>query len=122
MKIGSQSQTLVSLNSLLDASRQQQQTQREDFQEKKLAETRESRITTRQNERDALIQQNRDALKKIQDDIRLKNLQKLQNGDSIEDEGQSSPNLNLRESIYQSQKVNNKPAFEKLGQILDIRI
>ncbi|HRW30304.1 MAG TPA: hypothetical protein P5227_09925, partial [Emcibacteraceae bacterium] len=70
MKIGSQSQTLVSLNSLLDASRQQQQTQREDFQEKKLAETRESRITTRQNERDALIQQNRDALKKIQDDIR----------------------------------------------------
>ncbi|HPF47049.1 MAG: hypothetical protein KDF58_04020 [Alphaproteobacteria bacterium] len=122
MKIGSQSQTLVSLNSLLDASRQQQQTQREDFQEKKLAETRESRITTRQNERDALIQQNRDALKKIQDDIRLKNLQKLQNGDSIEDEGQSSPNLNLRESIYPSQKVNNKPAFEKLGQILDIRI
>ena len=122
MKIGSQSQTLVSLNSLLDASKQQQQTQREEFQEKKLAESREGRITARQNDREALIQQNRDALKKIQDDIRLRNLRKLQNGDEVDNEGQNKTNLNHRENFFPAQKVNNQPAFEKLGQIIDIRI
>jgi hypothetical protein len=62
MKIGSQSQTLVSLTSLLDASRQQQQTQRDQLQEKKIDEERNARVATRNSQREELIQQNRDAL------------------------------------------------------------
>lgn len=123
MKIGSQSQTLVSLTSLLDASRQQQQTQRDELQEKKVGQSREERVSLRKQERDELIQQNREALSKIQDDIRLKNLQKLQEGGDLEDSGRSSrENLNLRESFSPSQSGNNQPVFEKLGQVVDIKI
>ena len=122
MKIGSQSQTLVSLTSLLDASKQQQQALRDDLQEKKVANSRDGRLAARQNERDELIQQNRDALKKIQDDIRLKNLRKLQQSEDLGDEPSSEANLNLRESFTPTSVVNNQPAFEKPGQIVDIKI
>ena len=60
MKIGSQSQTLVSLNSLLNASKEQQQIQRDQLQEKKLEEGRDARISARNKEREELIQQNRE--------------------------------------------------------------
>lgn len=122
MKIGSQSQTLVSLTSLLDASRQQQQTSRDEFQEKKLVETREERVSLRDKERDELIQQNRDALSKIQDDIRLKNLRKLRENEELGDDQSSRENLNLREKFSPAQSTNNQPSFEKLGQVVDIKI
>ena len=122
MKIGSQSQTLVSLTSLLDASRQQQQTQRDQLQEKKIDEERNARVTTRNSQREELIQQNRDALRKIQDDLRLKNLRKLQENEDIEQEQTQSRNLNFRESFQPSSFVPNQPAFKKLGQIVDIKI
>ncbi len=122
MKIGPQSQTLVSLHSLLDASKQQQQIQREQLQEKKLEEGRDNRIAARNKEREELIQQNRDALRKIQDDIRLKNLRKLQESEEFEQEQSQSKNLNLRESFQPASLVPDQPAFEKLGQIVDIKI
>ncbi len=122
MKIGSQSQTLVSLNSLLDASKEQQQIQREQLQEKKLEEGRDARISARNKEREELIQQNRDALRKIQDDIRLKNLRKLQENNELDDDIDNKRNLNLRESFLPAPVASNQPAFEKLGQIVDIKI
>lgn len=122
MKIGSQSQTLVSLNSLLNASKEQQQIQRDQLQEKKLEEGRDARISARNKEREELIQQNRDALRKIQDDIRLKNLRKLQENNELEDDIDSKRNLNLRESFLPTPVASNQPAFEKLGQIVDIKI
>lgn len=122
MKIGSQSQSLVSLTSLLDASKQQQQVQRDDQQEKKLADSRDGRIAARKSERDELIQQNRDALKKIQDDLRLKNLQKLEQNDDVDSDDAKETNLNLRESFKPSSSSSNQPAFKKLGQIVDISI
>ena len=122
MKIGSQSQSLVSLTSLLDASKQQQQVQRDDQQEKKLADSRDGRIAARKSERDELIQQNRDALKKIQDDLRLKNLQKLQQNDDVDSDDAKETNLNLRESFKSSSPSSNQPAFKALGQIVDISI
>ncbi len=121
MKIGSQSQTLVSLTSLLDASRQQQ-VQREEQQEKKLQETRDSRLTARKGEREELIRKNRDALRKIQDDIRLKNLTRLKENDDIDDEKSRDVNLNLRESFIPKAVENSQPAFKKLGQVVDIKI
>ncbi len=122
MKIGSQSQTLVSLSSLLDASRQQQQTQREQLQEKKIDEDRNTRVAARNSQREELIQQNRDALRKIQDDIRLKNLSKLQENEDINKEQAKSRNLNFRESFQPSSFAPNQPTFERLGQIIDIKI
>lgn len=122
MKIGSQSQTLVSLTSLLDASRQQQQTEREQLQEKKIGEGRDARIVARNNQREELIQQNRDALRKIQDDIRLKNLRKLQGNEDVDQDQTQPRNLNLRESFQPASVASNQPAFEKLGQIVDIKI
>ena len=122
MKIGSQSQTLVSLTSLLDASKQQQQVQREDQQEKKLQEARDSRLTARKGEREELIRQNRDALRKIQDDIRLKNLNRLQENEDVNDEKSKDVNLNLRESFIPKAAENSQPTFQKLGQVIDIKI
>lgn len=122
MKIGSQSQTLVSLNSLLNASKEQQQIQRDQLQEKKLEEGRDARISARNKEREELIQQNRDALRKIQDDIRLKNLRKLQENNELDEEIDTKRNLNLRESFLPTPVASNQPAFEKLGQIVDIKI
>ena len=122
MKIGSQSQTLVSLTSLLDASKQQQQVQREEQQEKKLQETRDSRLTARKSEREELIRQNRDALRKTQDEIRLKNLNRLQENEDINEEKSRDVNINLRESFVPKAAENNHPAFKKLGQVIDIRI
>lgn len=122
MKIGPQSQTLVSLTSLLDASKQQQQALRDDVQEKKATDGREGRIAVRQNERDELIQQNRDALKKVQDDIRLNNLRKLQQSDELGGEQSKETNLNLRESFTSTSAVTNQPTFERPGQIVDIKV
>lgn len=122
MKIGPQSQTLVSLTSLLDASKQQQQTLRDDLQEKKVADGRDGRIAARKNEREELIQQNRDALKKTQDDIRLNNLRKLQQNGELDEEQSGETNLNLRESFTPTPVVSNQPAFERPGQIVDFKI
>ena len=122
MKIGSQSQTLVSLTSLLDASKQQQQVQRDDQQEKKLSDSRDGRIAVRKSQREELIQQNRDALKKNQDDIRLKNLQKLQQGEDVDNDAEKETNLNLREGFTSASSSSNQPVFQKLGQIIDISI
>lgn len=122
MKIGSQSQTLVSLTSLLDASKQQQQSQSDQLREKKLEEGRDARLATRKSQREELIQQNRDALQKIQDDIRLKNLRKLEKNEDIDDERGESRNLNLRESFQPVPVAANQPSFEKLGQVIDIKI
>lgn len=121
MKIGSHSQTLVSLTSLLDASKQQQD-ELEKLQDKKLEETRDSRLTARKSERDDLIQKNRDALKLIQDDIRLKNLNKLQQNEELEGDWSSDGNLNYRESFPPQGAAPDQPAFKKLGQIIDIKI
>lgn len=122
MKIGSQSQTLVSLGSLVDASRQQQNVQREQLEEKKLEQSRENRVSLRNQERDELIQQNRDALRKVQDDIRLKNLRKLQQNEDLENEQSKEVDLNRRESFRPASAATSQPAFEKLGQVVDIKI
>ena len=122
MKIGSQSQTLVSLSSLVDASRQQQNTVREQLEEKKIEQSRQDRVALRDQQRDELIKQNRDALRKIQDDIRLKNLRKLQQNEDLDSEQSKDIDLNLRESFRPAPVASNQPAFEKLGQIVDIKV
>lgn len=116
MKIGSQSPTLVALTSLLDASKQQQQVEQGD-QDKKAGSARDGRLSARKAERDELIQQNRDALKKIQDDIRLQNLQGLTENDEVEED----VDLNSRERLS-SGAAPGQPEFKKLGQIVDIRV
>ncbi len=122
MKIGSQSQTLISLSSLVDASKQQQQNQREQLEEKKSEQSREERVALRSKERDELIQQNRDALRKIQDDLRIKNLRKLQQNEEVEEEQSKEVNLNFRESIFPTSQASRQPTFEKLGQLVDIKV
>ncbi|MBT7582893.1 MAG: hypothetical protein HN572_08005, partial [Kordiimonadaceae bacterium] len=64
MKIGSQSQTLVALTSLLDAAKPQQQVQGDEQGEKdkKTQGARDGRLSARKAQREDLIQQNRDAL------------------------------------------------------------
>ena len=114
MKIGSNSQSLISLASLLDATKQQQ---RED--QKPLAETRETRVQVRDSQRQQLIDQNRDALKKIQEDLRLRNLAKLKENSTDVDNEAAEYNLNLRESFLPKP---GQPAFQKLGQLIDIKI
>ena len=128
MKIGSQSQTLVSLTSLLDASRQQQQELRDDLQNKKLDEEN-ARIATRQSERQELIQQNRNALEKIQADLKERNIQQLNQEyeptevtSSDGPSGNEPTNLNFRESIYGNASAIGQPTFEKLGQLVDVKI
>lgn len=131
MKIGPQSQTLVSLTSLLDASRQQQQVLREDQQEKRIDEekARDARISTRQSERQELIQQNRNALEQIQADLKERDLERLYDEyeptEVTSTDGPSSNepiNLNYRESIYGNTSIPGQPSFEKLGQIVDFKI
>jgi hypothetical protein len=132
MKIGSQSQTLVSLTSLLDASRQQQQAGRDEQQTKKIeAESgRDARLAACKSERQELIQQNRNALQKVQDDLRQRNIERLSSEyepteiTSTDEPGQSSgANLNLRESFVSANGAkNDSPFFEKLGQIVDIQV
>ncbi|MDG1438947.1 MAG: hypothetical protein P8P98_08195 [Emcibacteraceae bacterium] len=132
MKVGSESQTLVSLTSLLDASRQQQQTQRDNQQSKKIADEsgRDARVAARKTERQELIQQNRNALQKVQDDLRKQNIDRLSSEyqpteiTSTDAPGQgSSVNLNLREGFNSaSGGANIGPAFESLGQIVDIQV
>lgn len=131
MKIGPQSQTLVSLTSLLDASRQQQQSLREDQQNKKVEEenARDARIATRQSQRQELIQQNRNALEKIQADLKERNIQRLNQEyeptevTSTDGTKSNEPiNLNFRESIYGNASASGQPSFEKLGQIVDFKI
>ena len=65
MKIGSQSQTLVALSSLIDAAKEQQQVQREEQgkKDKNVQGARDGRLSSRKAQREDLIQQNRDALK-----------------------------------------------------------
>lgn len=115
MKVGPQSQTLVSLTSLLDASRQKKQV--EDQEKTQINNTRENRVADRSSERDQAIQQNRDALRIIQDDIRVKSLAKLKENDELE--GDNKSDLNLREKLGGDIA---QPKFKKLGQIIDIRI
>jgi len=131
MNIGPQSQTLVSLTSLLDASRQQQQTLRDDQQNKKLDEesARDARVSARQSERQELIQQNRNALQKIQADLKERNIQQLsQEYEPTEVTSSDTPsgkepiNLNFRESIYGNAATPGQPTFEKLGQLVDLKI
>ncbi len=112
MEIGQKSQNLISLSSLLDASKQQKATE-----DKQVQDTRQGRIANRESERDQLIQQNRDAIQKIQDDIRLKSLTKLKENSETEDDRRQD--LNLRENISND---NGQPEFKKKGQIVDIRI
>ncbi len=130
MEINSQTQTLVSLTSLLDASRQQQQV-RDDQLDKKIEEekARDARISTRQSERQELIQQNRNALEKIQADLRERDLERLYQEyepteiTSTNSAGNNEPiNINFRESIYGNSNVPGQPTFEKLGQIVDFKI
>jgi hypothetical protein len=132
MKVGSESQTLVSLTSLLDASRQQQQTQRDNQQTKKIEDEsgRDARVAARKSERQELIQQNRNALQKVQDDLRQQNISRLSSEyepteiTSTDAPGQgSSANLNLREGFNSaSGGASVGPAFEKIGQIVDIQV
>lgn len=131
MKIGPQSQTLVSLTSLLDASRQQQQALREDQQEKRIDEekARDARISARQSERQELIQQNRNALEKIQADLKERDLERLYEEyepteiTSTDGSYNNEPiNINFRESIYGNSSVPGQPTFEKIGQIVDFKI
>lgn len=131
MKVGSQSQTLVSLTSLLDASRQQQ-AQSDDQQTKKIDDEngRDARLAARKSERKELIQQNRNALQQIQTDLRQQNIDRLSSEyepteiTSTDASGQgSAANLNLRESFDSANGgASEGPAFEKLGQIVDIRV
>lgn len=131
MNIGPQSQTLVSLTSLIDASRQQQQALRDDQQTKKIDEenARDARIANRQSERQELIQQNRNALQKIQADLKERNIQKLNQEyeptevTSTDATSTNEPiNLNFRESIYGNASTSGQPTFEKLGQLVDVKI
>ena len=78
---------------------------------------RDGRLSTRKAQREELIQQNRDVLNKIQDDIRVKNLQGLKENDDLED----AVDLNYRERLS-SGSAPGQPEFEKIGQIVDIRI
>ena len=113
MEIDSRSQNLVSLSSLLNASKQQ----KVEGEEKQAQNTRDGRLTTRESERDQAIELNREALKKIQNDIRVQSLTKLK--ESGELEGRGSAELELRESVSND---NAQPEFKKLGQIVDIRV
>lgn len=117
MKIGSQSQTLVSLTSLLDASKQQQVQREEQQQSQKVESSRDGRLATRQTERDELIQQNRDALNQIQDDIRLKSIERLKENGDVE----NNVALNSRERVATGGEP-NQPEFKKIGQIVDLRV
>lgn len=130
MEINSQTQTLVSLTSLLDASRQQQQVC-DDQLDKKIEEekARDARISTRQSERQELIQQNWNALEKIQADLRERDLERLYQEyeptevTSTNSAGNNEPiNINFRESIYGNSNVPGQPTFESLGQIVDFKI
>ena len=131
MKIGSQSQTLVSLTSVLDASLQQQQELRDVLQNKKLDEekARNSRIADRQSERQELIERNRNALERIQADLKERDFERLTQEyeptevTSTDGPRQNEPiNLNFRESIYGNASSVGQPTFEKLGQIVDVTI
>lgn len=117
MKIGSNSQSLISLSSLIDATKQQQN--QKDEQEKIQVNTRQDRLLARSDERQILIDQNRDALKKIQDDIRVRNLAKLKENSDADDKNSEELNLNLRESFAVK---TDQPAFQKLGQLVDIQV
>ena len=130
MEINSQTQTLVSLTSLLDASRQQQQVC-DDQLDKKIEEekARDARISTRQSGRQELMQQNRNALEKIQADLRERDLERLYQEyeptevTSTNSAGNNEPiNINFRESIYGNSNVPGQPTFESLGQIVDFKI
>ncbi|MBT5187325.1 MAG: hypothetical protein HOH19_10110 [Kordiimonadaceae bacterium] len=111
MKIDQQPQNLVSLSSLLDASKQQK------AEDKSTQDTRDGRLATRESERDQAIELNRQALKKIQNDIRVKSLTKLKESGDLEE--RENTELNLRESISND---NVQPEFKKLGQVVDIRV
>jgi hypothetical protein len=115
MKIGSNPQSLISLTSLLDAAKQRQ---RED-QEKLPLDSRETRVQTRDSERQQLIDKNRQALKKIQDDLRLRNLAKLKENNETDPEASKKLDLNHRESFVSK---TNQPTFQKLRQLVDITV
>ncbi|WP_417316708.1 hypothetical protein [Emcibacter sp.] len=122
MKITSNSQLLASLGSLVDNNQRETQQQLVDRQQLKEQQV-EARQQARETDRQQQITQNRDALKKSQEDLRARNLDKLKQtisaATSEEEKKQSSVNLNLRESVGGAK---GKPAFERLGQIVDIRI
>jgi hypothetical protein len=112
MKVGPQSQTLVSLTSLLNASKQQQQ---EDQKAKEIQNPRDERVANRVSDRNQLIQQNRAAIEKISDDIRIKSLSNLTKNSDV----QGGRNLNLRENLSGNE---GQPLFKNLGQIVDIKV
>ncbi|WP_321395300.1 hypothetical protein [Emcibacter sp.] len=122
MKITSNSQLLASLGSLVDANQRTAQQQLVDQQQLKEQQSRDQQ-QTREVDRQEQIRQNREALKKSQDELRARNLDKLKqtlaSASSQDEEGQSRVNLNLRENVGTS---GDQPAFKKLGQIVDIRI
>ncbi|MDG1858884.1 MAG: hypothetical protein P8I94_07270, partial [Emcibacteraceae bacterium] len=101
-------------------------------QSKKIADEggRDARVAARKSERQELIQQNRNALQKVQDDLRKQNIERLNSEyepteiTSTDGPGQSSgANLNLREGFISANGGSNEsPAFEKLGQIVDIQV
>lgn len=132
MKIGSEQQSLVSLSSLIDAAKQQQQVNREDQQNKKLDEEngRDARIAARKQERQELIQQNRNALEQAQTELKQRNIEALSSeyepteiqSTGSADETDTSINVNFRESFGATGRVPGQPAFEKLGQIINILV
>ncbi|MFC7048197.1 hypothetical protein [Emcibacter nanhaiensis] len=121
MKITSNSQLLASLGSLVDTNQREAQQQLVDQQQLKEQQA-QARQQVRESDRQEQIRQNREALKKSQEELRARNLDKLRQSLPAEGEaqgGRSSVNLNLRESVGGS---SGQPAFERLGQIVDIKI
>ncbi|MCC3861958.1 hypothetical protein [Pseudemcibacter aquimaris] len=132
MKVGPEQQSLVSLSSLIDAAKQQQQVNRENQQEKKLNEenSRDARIAARKQERQELIQQNRNALQKAQTELKQRNLAALSaeyepteiTSTDASDETESPININFRESLGSTGRAPGQPEFQKLGQIINILV
>ncbi|WP_138381010.1 hypothetical protein [Luteithermobacter gelatinilyticus] len=131
MKITSHSHLLSSLIGLADPNQRQAQQQLADQQQTReqmqaRSERQQARELDRQAQiRETQIQENRDALSRIQEELRNRNLEKLSHvlaagSDEAPGSGMAgAPNLNLRESLGGPV---GQPRFERLGQIIDIKI
>jgi len=116
MKVTTNSQLLSSLVSLINPDQRGQQQTLQGQQQQKATEQ------TGKVERQDRIDANRDALRKLQDQLKADNLEKLKSEFSLENidnqNGNNNVNLNLRESPGNT----NQPVDTRPGQIIDIRV
>ncbi|WP_417624463.1 hypothetical protein [Paremcibacter congregatus] len=127
MKITSNSQLLSSLNGLVDPNQRQQQQSIQDQQDLGRRSSRQASEEVGRSEQNQIrdadrqdrINANRKALTELQSRLKADQLEKLRQEFSVDgQEGASSPNLNLRESLGSS----SKPVDTRPGQIIDIRV